>query len=264
MNLPVGGNYHYQWKFNQTNIVNATNSSYTIAAVQSSDAGGYSAFITNASGCALNYSAILSVISPLVNSPDSIVSPTGMVNWWPADGNGNDIFSAVNAMFQNGISFPAGKTGQSFYFDGATGFLKTGASSLSPPWTVCLWVSRKNGQGTSAALFSDDSTNILKLEQYNGMRRVGITVAGVADYIYPYAAKANTWTHLAFVDDGTQIQLYGNGAYVSALTLNFPLPRAYIGVDSFSQPDAIGSNSNRKFTDNLRGSLDEILFSIAR
>ena len=44
------------------------------------------------------------------------------------------------------------------------------------------------------------------------------------------ALAVNTWTHLAFVASGTQMQLYANGSLVGTVTTNIPLPRAYIGV----------------------------------
>ena len=259
VNLPAGGNFQYQWKFNQANLAGATGSSYTITNAQLAGAGVYSVRATNSSNCILNYSAVLSVISPLTNAPAGVLAPTSLADWWPADGNGNDIFGTLDATPQNGVYYTNGKTGAAVHLDGATGFLKTGAASLSPPWTFCLWVNRQNAPGPSAALLSDAGTNVLKLEQYNGTRKVGVTVQGVADYTFNYTAPLNTWTLLAFVDNGSQIQLFANGVSQGALALNFPLPRAYLGLDSFSYPDSIGAKTGRKFTDYLLGSLDEML-----
>jgi hypothetical protein len=268
VNLPSGGSYYYQWKFNQTSITGATNSSYTVTNAQSVNAGGYSVRVTNNSNCVLNYPAILSVISPLVNSPDSVLAPANMTNWWAAEGNADDIFGTLNGT-PNGIYYTNGETGQAFHFDGVTGFLKTGASSLAPPWTVCMWVNRQNAPGTSAALMSDTGANVLKLEQYNGTRQVGISVQGVADYSFGCSVPQNVWTHLAFVDNGSQIQLYTNGVFegtqlytngvAANVSLNFSLPRAYLGVDSFNGvTDAIGSKTHSLFIDFMKGSLDEI------
>lgn len=258
VNLPVGGAYRYQWKFNQAAIPGATNSNYTISNAKEFDAGDYSAVITNASGCQLNFSAVLSVISPLANAAGSILAPPNLVDWWPLDGNGNDIDGSLTGAPEGGVYYTNGECGPALHFDGATGFVKTGAASLPPPWTVCLWVNRVNASGTSAALFSDSSTNVLKLEQYNGTRKVGITVSGVADYTFNYTVPQNTWTHLAFVDNGSQVQLYANGVSQGTLPLNFSLPRAYLGLDSFSEGDAIGADASRKFTDYLLGNLDEV------
>jgi hypothetical protein len=259
VNLPSGGNFTYQWKFNGASIGGAASSSLTITNAQASSAGDYSVRAANASGCALNYSAILSVISPLTNSPDSVLAPTSMADWWAEDGNGIDIFASANATPRNGVYYTNGETSSAVHLDGASGFLETGAASLTPPWTFCVWVNRQDAPGASAALASATSTNILKLEQYNGTRKVGVTVDGVADYTFNYVAPANAWTHLAFVDNGSQIQLYANGVSQGTLALNFSLPRAFIGLDSFTSTDAIGSKIGRVFTDYMLGSLDEIL-----
>jgi hypothetical protein len=259
VNLPSGGNYNYQWKFNGANLPGATTSSYTISNVQPASAGQYSVRAANLSGCALNYSAVLSVVSPPTNAPDSVLAPATMANWWAGEDNGVDIFAGLNAIPRNGIYYTNGETGSAVHLDGASGFLATGAASLSPPWTLSLWVNRQNAPGASAALMSDTGTNVLKLEQYNGTRKVGVTVEGVGDYSFNYVVPVSTWTHLVFVDNGSQIQLYANGLSQGALPVNFPLPRAFIGVDSFAGSDAIGSKVGRTFTDYLLGSLDEII-----
>lgn len=259
VNLPSGGTYSYQWKLNGANIAGATGANYTVTNAQPANAGAYTARVTNPSGCVLNYAPVLSVVSPLANDPDSVLAPPTMTNWWTADGNGSDIYGVNDAVPQNGVSYTNGETGMAVRLDGASGYLKTGAASLPPPWTLCLWVNRQNAPGASAALMSDTSTNVLKLEQYNGTRKVGITVAGVADYTFNYSAPANTWTHLAFVDNGSQVQLYANGVLQGSLAVNFPLPREFIGLDSFAGTDSIGSKIGRTFTDYMLGSLDDIL-----
>jgi len=45
-----GGGLFYQWQFNGTNLDGATTNSLTLANVQPSDAGSYSALITNLGG----------------------------------------------------------------------------------------------------------------------------------------------------------------------------------------------------------------------
>lgn len=53
-----------QWYFGGSAIANATNNSYSIAAVRSLDAGAYSISASNNSGVALSSSALLSVVLP--------------------------------------------------------------------------------------------------------------------------------------------------------------------------------------------------------
>ena len=260
VNLPAGGSYRYQWQVNRANIAGATNSSWTVTNAQMANAGGYSALATNSRGCHLNYQATLSVISPPINSPASVLAPTNMVNWWPLDGNGNDLFGSLDGTSENGFYYTTGECGLAIHLDGATGFLEPNGSSLPPPWTVCLWVNRQNAPGTSAALMSDGN-NTLKLEQVNFARQAGLSISGVADYTFGCTVPQNSWTHLAFVGTSTNTTLYVNGSITGTnnpMPVSIPLPRACIGVDFFVNDDAIGSEASLKFTDYMLGSLDEI------
>jgi GH25 family lysozyme M1 (1,4-beta-N-acetylmuramidase) len=240
----------FQWLFNGGVIPSATSSNFTIANVQLANAGGYAVVVSNAYARVSSSTVFLSVLSQLTNGNGAILAPTGLADWWPAEGNGLDIFGGKTATPQNGVSYAAGKQGLAFHFDGATSYLTTGAASIAVPWTACFWVNRQNAPGTAAAL-SGDGNNELKLEQYNGTHQVGFTKFGVADYNFGYTVPQNTWTHLAFVASGTQMQLYANGSLVATMTTNIPLPRAYIGAGYVS--------SNGKIVDYMLGSLDEIM-----
>jgi GH25 family lysozyme M1 (1,4-beta-N-acetylmuramidase) len=240
----------FQWLFNGAIIPGATSSNYTVSAVQLSNAGGYSVAVSNSYANVPSSTAFLSVLAPLTNAPGSILAPANMVNWWPAEGNAIDLFGTVFATPHGGFFYTAGKQGLAFHFDGASGYLSTGAASIPVPWTACMWVNRQNTPGTAAAL-SGDGTSELKLEQYNGTHQVGFTTFGVADYNFGYTVPQNTWTHLAFIASGTQMQLYANGSLVGTISTNIPLPRAYIGAGYV--------NSSARFVDFMLGSLDEMM-----
>ncbi len=47
-----------------------------------------------------------------------VTPPSGMVGWWPADGNATDIAGNNHGTLKNGATFAAGKVGQAFSFDG--------------------------------------------------------------------------------------------------------------------------------------------------
>ncbi len=263
--LPTGAGYTYQWKFNAANISSATTSSYTITNVQTGNAGLYSVHVSNPFGCALNYSAVLSVIGTLTNNPNSVLAPTNMVNWWAARENGLDIYGVTNTT-PNGVYYPAGQTGVGIHFDGNSTYLRPNAPALAAPWTVCMWVNRQNAPGVSAALMGDTNSYILKLEQSaSPSHEVGITEVGVLDFVFTnssnvhYIVPASTWTHLAFVDNGSQVQLYANGVSEGTLPISFPLPRSLIGVDSFSSTTGLGHAPGRKYTDYMLGTMNDIL-----
>jgi N-acetyl-anhydromuramyl-L-alanine amidase AmpD len=241
---------NYQWAFNQASIPGATGSIYTIASAQVTDAGAYAVLVTNTGGAIASTYAFLSVLAPLTNASGCILAPVGMVDWWPAEGNANDLFGSWNGTPQNGFSYTPGKQGLAFHFDGSTGYLSTGAPSIPPPWTAVLWVNRQNAFGAAAALMGD-GTNELKLEQYNAARQVGFTHLGVGDYSFGYLAPTGTWVHLAFVGTTTNTSLYANGVRQAALTNTIPLPRTYIGAGYV--------NSSSRVIDYMLGSVDEIL-----
>ena len=158
----------FQWWFNATNkIAGATNASLALSDVQTNMMGSYSVVVSNRAATNLSAPAFLSVVSQLTNPAGSVLAPSGLVNWWAAEGNPKDLFGTNDATPNGGFSYTVGKEGMGFHFDGASSYLNTGAASLAAPWTACMWVNRQNAPGPAASLMSD-GTYYLKLEQYNG------------------------------------------------------------------------------------------------
>jgi hypothetical protein len=56
--------FSYQWRFNGTNLLNATNAAYAIQAVAATNTGKYSVVVTNSAGSATSSNALLTVIVP--------------------------------------------------------------------------------------------------------------------------------------------------------------------------------------------------------
>jgi uncharacterized repeat protein (TIGR03803 family) len=54
--------FRYQWQFNSSNILNATNAIYTIASVGTNQGGNYSVVVTNTAGSAVSSNATLTVV----------------------------------------------------------------------------------------------------------------------------------------------------------------------------------------------------------
>ena len=248
-----GSKLTYQWRFDQVNIPSATTNFYSITNAQISNAGAYSVFITNNDGNILTAPVFLSVIAPLTNSAASILDPSNMVNWWTADGNFFDIYGVTNFTPNGNVSYTNGEIGLAFRLDGSSAYMTSSGGEIAPPWTVCMWLYRQSASHVSAALMGD-GTYSLKSEQYSNAvnsHAIGISHSGVADYLFtpPYSAPANVWTHITFVASTTAVTLYTNGVQEGTVSAsNFELPRAFIGVDTFS-----GSPS-----DFMLGGLDEL------
>ena len=237
----------FRWLFNGVAIPGATSSNYTVSVAQAANVGSYVAVVSNSYAAVPSGAGYLTLLS---NAPAAVVAPSGLVDWWPGEGTPVDIAGGKTGTPNGGFSYAAGNPGRALHFNGTTSYLSTGAASIAVPWTACMWVNRQNAPGTGAALSGDGNVE-LKLEQYNATRQVGFTRFGVADYNFGYTVPLNTWTHLAFVASGTQMQLYANGSLVAALTTNVPLPRAYFGAGYV--------NSSGVFVDYMLGSVDEIM-----
>ena len=79
----------YQWSFNTTNLVGATNASLALVGVQTNNAGNYAVAISNAYGTTNSYAAVLTV---LVSPPFIIAQPVN-ASILP----GNNVAFAVTA-----------------------------------------------------------------------------------------------------------------------------------------------------------------------
>lgn len=84
----------YQWRKNGTNILNATNATYTIASPSASDAGFYSVVVTNNLGGAVSSNALLNVFAPTGPTTIDITVST----------NATYHFIAADAFIEGGVA----------------------------------------------------------------------------------------------------------------------------------------------------------------
>jgi len=116
-------------------------------------------------------------------------------------------------------------TGAAVQFGGASyQTLTVGDERLPSSWTVSLWV--KPTAATADTSLVSSWRSALKLSQYNTSNKVGVTVFGVGDYSVDYTAPTGSWTHLAFVSNGSQVQVYAGGSLVGTIAAAVPYPLA--------------------------------------
>ena len=224
----------YQWNFNGTNISGATNTLLTLTNVQSSQAGNYAVLVTNTLGSVLSSNAVL-----MANSlPPCVPAASGLVGWWPGEGNANDVTSNNNGTLVNDVGFAPGEVGQAFSFDG-NGYVSIPDSplldSLTNSITIELWL--KTDQMTS------DWTGIVAkgnsawaLQATPGANTVDFNVSlGAGDLSGSRSINDDQWHHVAGVYDGTNMFLYVDG------TLDVSMPATGL-IPQNSDPLAIGAN----------------------
>jgi hypothetical protein len=108
----------YQWSFNGTNIVGATNSSLNLNKVQLADAGVYNVVVSNNSGSITSSNAVLKINAL---PPAAVPAPAGMVAWWKGESNVVDVLSGLSGFVTNGAGYGPGKVGTGMSFDGVYG-----------------------------------------------------------------------------------------------------------------------------------------------
>lgn len=188
------------------------------------------AAIGDAAGVAARPAAAASTTTPALKySFDSTVAlsaseftsaPTGYAS------TGSRALAAVRgAGGTPGTTTGRGGSGSAVQFGGAANqTLTIGDERLPSSWTVSLWV-KPTATNTDTSLVSS-WRSALKLSQYNTSSKVGVTVFGVGDYTVDYSAPTGTWTHLAFVSNGSQVQVYAAGALVGTIAATVPYPAA--------------------------------------
>src|SRR4051812_24845666 len=84
------------------------------------------------------------LLLPRVTTAASCFSaPSGLIGWWPADGNANTIFGTNNGALQGGATAgAAGMVNTAFSFDGTNSYVQIPDSTLLHPTnlTVEAWV----------------------------------------------------------------------------------------------------------------------------
>jgi hypothetical protein len=104
--------------------------------------------------------------------PNCTPPPSGLVSWWPGEGNANDIAGTNNGTPYNGVGFAPGMVGQAFVFNGTNSYVEvpdSPALRLTNQLTIEFWVQRRSLQ--------DEDYIINKGGDYTaGMLNYGVTI----------------------------------------------------------------------------------------
>jgi hypothetical protein len=231
----------YQWTLNTTNITGATNATLTLTNVQFTDAGTYSVEITNIYGATLSSNANLTV---LPCDP----APSGLVSWWPGEGNANDAVGVNHGVLVNG-SYINGEVGQAFNLNATNAYVKIPASpslnvGLGAGMTVEGWID-PSAVNTERPILDWDNGNSWGTHFYISVSSSpygtgpGCLYADFTDtggsfhYLSsaPGLVQANVYQHVAFTYDKSSgaAVIYLNGVVVAQTNLgtNFTPQTSY-------------------------------------
>lgn len=132
----------------------------------------------------------------------------------------------------------AGKIDGALQLTGATSAVNINQPDISGEWTASMWVMRKSNARSESRLMNSPTAS-LRLEQYNGTHKVGVTKYGASDLASGYTAPLDTWVHLTFVGNGTDTRLYVNGAFQYTFPLVTPCPMTTLGYSVEGMMDEV-------------------------
>lgn len=158
-----------------------------------------------------------------------VSAPASMTDWWPGDGNADNIQGFHEGTLENGASFGAGKVGPAFSLDGDDDYVDVGDVDLGATFTIDAWINPDSlfadhaifakadcfciGPGISYVLgvSGNGSLFALVINDSGGLTFYGTNAGVIASGI---------WQHVALIYDGNagagaKLTFYVNGNPVS-------------------------------------------------
>ena len=156
--------------------------------------------------------SVSTVISQIENLDGALCAPqpAGLLDWYPAEFNANDIIGGNNGSIEGSVAYAPGVVGQAFSMNGSGDValslpsINTAAGSQV---TVSFWMNWNGGSGQG--VFENGSAGLFFLNGAFGFTTGSYDVWGI-----PSSGLANTWTYVTAVfnnGDPRQNQLYING-----------------------------------------------------
>lgn len=169
-------------------------------------------------------------------------APTGVVAWWPADGNANDVVGNNTGTLVGDATFTGGIVGQAFNLPGSSVHESHVEVPDAPelritgPLTLDAWVSFR---GVDPQKLPDSMAPILAkwgdtlagtagyglFVRTNGIPVFGVSPDGVqvAAVVSPEPLPTNIFVHLAGVYTGSRLELYANGTLIGTSPFAGPI-----------------------------------------
>lgn len=175
--------------------------------------------------------------------------PSGLVSWWPGNGNANDIIGGKNGTLLGGVSYAPGKVNQAFSFPslGSSGSDRVGLSSgpSANAFTIEAWVfANQHSPSGYRTIYADNFRGFwLKSGKLNWWR-------GGARFVGNTTVPLGAWHHIALTYSQGTFTGYLNGAADG--TSSFPGESLPTGTGL-----GIGGHSNA-LSEDFDGLIDEL------
>ncbi len=212
-------------------------------------------------------------IIPRSNAAGCFSAPSGLVGWWTADGNANDIAGANNGTLMGGATASAtGEVGPAFSFDGTNGFVQIpNAPALQPTnLTIEAWVKFNSldspglggapvgrqyivfKQNTRTSSFEGFDLSKIRSGTNDFFRFLISSAAGQSTGVQSVTTvHTGIWYHVAGVRGSNFMQIYVNGVLEQQTNITY-------AQDYGNFPLFFGTTGESFWDRKLAGNLDEV------
>jgi gliding motility-associated-like protein len=169
------------------------------------------------------------IINPVCNL-NSQIPTSGLIAWYPFNGNANDESGNGN----NGVVYEAvltadrcGNSNSAYYFDGEGDIIMVEHTELLNPQRISIsaWISVENYTTWGRIV---DKYHYNRMEGYNiiidhGFQAIRFEFWGEDNQKYPNISNPiplNTWIHVVSSFDGNQMKVYINGILENTIPVN--------------------------------------------
>jgi len=172
-------------------------------------------------------SAAIPPVQPTCTPP-----PSGMISWWPGNGNAFDIHDGHNGTLVNGATFATGQVGQAFSLDGGNDYVDVGDVDLPSKFTIDAWVNPTSLANFPIIFSKDDGvTNRSYFFNIDQLGTLTLSLRNTMGFFTQYrttdlsVVSAGSWQHVAVTYDGgagagLKVKFYVNGVNAPASGLS--------------------------------------------
>jgi hypothetical protein len=210
-----------------------------------------------------DYDSFMSIYQNVIPATASVCdpAPSGLVAWWPGEGNANDIIGGNNGTVIGGTTFANGEVGQAFSVNGNAQYVEVPQSPVLNPSdqiTIEFWMKAdpSNPMTTYQGLVTSDFFGI---EIAPSLLFYSSTDNGSSWVITPGATvSSGVWHHVAATYDGAQMCLYIDGQIWSTIpqsgNISHMLANSFLAFGSEDGRTVCNCSGNRYFN----GLIDEV------
>ncbi len=181
------------------------------------------AFVALAAGALVGCkdAMLVEVLTP--NDPFCIAPPSGIVSWWPGEGNASDVVGPNDGTLENGSTRAAGKVGQAFSLDAVDDFVGAPAEIVGDlqRFTVEVWVKLNAllpaASGQRFVTLGNEKAVLRLFREFQDNLEFYMRIDGQLVFLLGGSAlQAGVFHHVVGTYDGSAMKLFVDGVRIAA------------------------------------------------